>query len=897
MGDTYTDGDNYTNANLSHSINNIRSHVNVYLPADPEDRKRMLDAATARLAQLPTAEDAPIPTPAPLPTPHRMLLPPSATFVGRDAELRQLATALKSGATAVVSAVTGIGGMGKTQLASEFAHRYGTFFLGGVFWLSLADAGGIEAEIAACGGTMQLPAWEALSFADQVQRVRQIWEEPLPRLLIFDNCEDLDLLDRYRPATGGCRVLVTSRRDDWGTARHLPTFPLATLPRAQSIALLRQFRPDLAENAPHLDALAAELGDLPLALHVAGSFLQRYPRLSLADYLTQLRAAPLGTLTQRLERLAAAPTRHDLDVARTFRVSYDRLDASNPIDRLARTLLARAACFAPGEPIPTEVLIQTLPDGTDLRDAEDGLRRLGELGLLEGGGHAWRLHRLLATFVQAAITLLEYQAAQKAVESTLITIAESVNHHARPHDLLCIQPHLYYVTDQALPRKDIQAAQLCQIMGSYLTELANYPSARSYYKHCLIITMHLFGHNHPNTSTSLNNLARLLHMQGEYEQSYKLFTQALTLLEPHLNKHLILIASILNNLGSLLKDQGELTRARSCYERALSIRKHELGPNHRETAQSLGNLAALLSNQGDFTMAHRLYEQALTIHIHLFGEAHLYTANTLNNIATLFQMQGNYARAKEFAERAVKICIQVRGIYHPYTSKTINNLAVILQNLGDIDTALTLYQQSYTIEKHILNPNHPNIATHLQNIAVIFQAQNRFDDAKILYKHALIIRERNKHINHPLTAQLLCNFASLLYTMHDTDTSYKYYIRALDISKKSNGINHPDTARIIMHIADLLKEINNFSCAQKYYDQALTIFEQKLGSHHPDIIYVLNRIADLMYLSGKNREAQKLLYRALSIAKCHLSINHPVTNTIQKNLETLIMEQSPDDQE
>ncbi|HEY0739097.1 MAG TPA: helix-turn-helix domain-containing protein [Herpetosiphonaceae bacterium] len=177
-----------------------------------------------------------IPGPAPLPAGSRMLLSHNPLFVGRELALRQLVDALRVGCEAVgrleIAAVTGLGGIGKTQLACEFVHRYGQFFTGGVLWLSFADPAAIPAEVAACGGvdTMHLSSeFGMLSLDEQVRRVLRAWESPVARLLVFDNCEDVALLDRWRPKHGGCRVLITSRRRYWDPALGVQQLPLDVL--------------------------------------------------------------------------------------------------------------------------------------------------------------------------------------------------------------------------------------------------------------------------------------------------------------------------------------------------------------------------------------------------------------------------------------------------------------------------------------------------------------------------------------------------------------------------------------------------------------------------------------------------------------------------------------------
>src|SRR5262249_36126304 len=150
------------------------------------------------------------------------------------------------------------------------------------------------------------------------------------------------------------------------------------------------------------DALAAELGDLPLALHLAGSFLKRYRSdLTPAAYVAELRAAALlNHESLQGTDLTLSPTNHDLHAGRTFALSYTQLDIADGTDALALALLGRAAYFAAGVPIPRELLLETIErsDTAVERRASRAIERLLELGLVEMvGGDALRLHQLVAT--------------------------------------------------------------------------------------------------------------------------------------------------------------------------------------------------------------------------------------------------------------------------------------------------------------------------------------------------------------------------------------------------------------------------------------------------------------------------------------------------------------------
>ncbi len=590
-------GPGATNVNVGKNINQTVYH---FAPA------RAIDAATLaaahdRLAALPVDTIPPVAT---LPTGSRLPLTPNPLFVGRQAALQTLARTLKGGATvaigpATVAAATGGGGYGKTQLAVEFAHRYGQYFAGGVFWLNFASAAGVTAEIATCGGAGFLdlrPDYAALPLADQVNLVLAAWQDGQPYLLIFDNCEDPTLLKRWRPATGTCRILITSRRATWDRTLQVQPLPLGVLARPESVTLLQRFLADQPPDAAILTEIAAELGDLPLALHLAGSFLDRYQTVvTPAAYLAQLRRADL--LHHRsLISGDLSPTDHEQHVARTFALSYDRLDTTEAVDQLALKLLARAAHFAPGVPIPRALLLAS--GGIDAADAEamiqatDALHRLVELGLLESEADgALRLHRLVARFVQT----VSADGAQMDVETTILHESNELYNAGNLLPLVAWQSHMGYVTNQARSRRDARSASLCNNWAEYLNMIGELRAAKNYVEEALAIQLTVFGEHHLNTTRSLNDLGFLLQDQGELTAARPYYEQALAIRQHVLGDQHPDTASSLNNLGFLLQDQGDLSAARPYYEQALAIFEQRLGPQHPKTQVVRGNLESLLA--------------------------------------------------------------------------------------------------------------------------------------------------------------------------------------------------------------------------------------------------------------------------------------------------------------
>jgi hypothetical protein len=347
-----------------------------------------------------------IPPVHPLPPGSRMAQASNSLFVGREDEMRDLNRMLTPGSGTLVgvhAAVIGMGGVGKTQLAVEYAHRYGHLYQGGVFWLNFAGEEDPINEVARCGGPegMDIPGWAKMKPRAQAFRVQKAWEEAdRASLLIFDNAEYPAAVDKWRPKHGHCSVLITCRRGDWPPEMGVEPLGIETLPREKSLELLAEVRSSINSNAKDREAagkICLLLGDLPLALTVAAAYLRKYKSESVSQYLKTLSdQSPIQDSS--LER-----------VALSFGVSFNRLRPENPVDALARKLFYLASWFAPVS-VNRDLLIASAGVDSADRDArhqaDDALARLIELGLIkeqtdkDGGDSRLVLHRLLRDFAR-----------------------------------------------------------------------------------------------------------------------------------------------------------------------------------------------------------------------------------------------------------------------------------------------------------------------------------------------------------------------------------------------------------------------------------------------------------------------------------------------------------------
>lgn len=796
-----------------------------------------------------------LPETRPMPIGSRIILSRNPLFVGREGDLHALAAAIKASTTTAIShtsiaATTGIGGIGKTQLASEFVHRYGQYFAGGVFWMSFADPKAVAVEIAACGGGggMNLrPDYHMLPLEEQVQLVRAAWQSPIPRLLIFDNCEDESLLEQWRPPTGGCRILVTSRRTEWDIVLNVQTLSIDVLRREESITLLRKHRPDLAEDDPTLDAIAAELGDLPLALHLAGSYLARYRNATTPEaYLLALRSPPLLTHPSLLEG-GLSPTRHDQHVARTFAISYQRLDAAHPVDALAIAILARVAYFAPGEPIPADLLVMTLPiPYTDARirlRMEDALARLTELGLLERQEHqAFRLHRLLSSFVTMQCP---DPTAEVAVEQMLLERVQFFNQKSLFPPVLPWQQHVRSVTRRAQARRDEAGADLCIATGNHLWIVGDSVDALEFFSAALAIYQEQLGPIHVKTIDTIEWLGLIHQLQGKLDQARALFQQVLVTRQQQLGTDHLDTATTHNNLGALLRTQGHLTEAEAHLRRGLTIRRHMLGLKNSHTARSLNNLAYVLYSMAEYSKARRYYKLALAIRQKLLDPNHLATAQSLNNLGEVLCCLGDYEAAWNYHQQALAMRLHVVGDRHFDTAESFWNLGVVCyyqaqyrEAKGYLEQGLTIYGQ-LTGETPILK------IQILTSLACTLRDQGCYTEAQSYFEQSLAAGKKYLGDNHTEVGNVLDGFGVLLLRQGLLSESQAHLERAFAIFTKVLGKFHPETARSLYHLGMLMEAQADWEGARSAYRQAVTVFRQRIGQNHPQTQQAKARLAAL----------------------------------------------------
>jgi CHAT domain-containing protein/Flp pilus assembly protein TadD len=355
--------------------------------------------------------------------------------------------------------------------------------------------------------------------------------------------------------------------------------------------------------------------------------------------------------------------------------------------------------------------------------------------------------------------------------------------------------------------------------------------------------------------------AQNLRSKASYAQAVPLAERVLELREKALGKEHPLSAQSLNNLAELYLLKGDYKKA-ELFHRVLALTEKVKGPDHPDTAAALNNLAELHRSKGEYGKAEPLILRALAIKEKAFGPEHPSTALTLNNLAGLYKFRGDYAKAEPLYLRALAVNEKTLGPEHAATATALNNLAELYKAKGDDAKAEPLYVRALAIKEKTLGPEHPATATALNNLADLYDSKGEIAKAESLYVRALAITEKALGKEHPSTALSLNNLAVFYDQKGDYGKSEALYLRALAIYEKAFGAEHPDIARTLNNLAGMYSLKGDYTKAEPLMLRALAIREKLLGAEHSLTTFSLNSVAGFYLATGDYAKAIAFQIRA-----------------------------------
>jgi len=805
-----------------------------------ENKKREPISGDARR---PRGREGSVPRAADLPPGSRMPFGPNALFIGREADLLRLEALLVKPAAPGVVIVTAEGGCGKTQLAGEFCPRFGKYFAG-VHWVKADEADLIGVEIARCGRAMQVP-----DMPDQpenmVDATLHALRDGKKRLVVLDNLESPEALRAWLPRLRPARVLVTARWTDWKADLGVTLHPLGMLARAESLALLRKLAGRL-ESVPdaELSRLAERLGDLPLALDLAGHYLERRKSLSPQGYLAEVEQSggALEHLSQALEG-ADTPTLHRASLKATITLSWKALEGRGTANEMAQKLLGLAGGCAPNQPIPAGVLLEAMEnEARDLPPGalEAGLNRLYDLGLLRRADGGPEIHPLIGEFAFRQAAGLEYK-----------------------------------------------SGTAWRVVGWHLKGTLEFQRAKACLERALAITEHVYGLEAPIVAKYANELGLVLQDLGELRAARVLLERAMEIGEKTYGPEHPEVSRYANNLGMVLHDLGETQAARVLLERALAIGEKVYGSDHPEVGTLASNLGTLLKAFGKYEAARVLLERALAIDEKTYGPEHPSVGIRANNLGVLLQDLGEYSTARALLERALAIGEKNYGPEHPIVSAAASNLGLVLDDLGEKAAARALLERALAIDEKAYGPDHPSVGIRANNLGALLRELGKYEQARPLLERALRITEKAYGPDHPEVGITASNLGMLLHDMNDFQAARALLERALEMGERAFGPIHHNVATRANNLGLLLKDMGETQAAKAYLERALAVGEKTLGPNHPDVGTWANNLGILLQDLGETQAARAYLERALGIFEKTLPAGHTKIQAVRKNLEEL----------
>ncbi|HSR30827.1 MAG TPA: tetratricopeptide repeat protein, partial [Anaerolineae bacterium] len=489
-------------------------------------------------------------------------------FTGRSEAFRALVQAMLRGNSTSISVTQrepDPGGMGKTQLAIEFAYRYGRFFQG-VHWLNSLQPDGIAAEVAACGAAMKLMPWPQ-ELPKKVEWTLDAWRRDRRRLIILDNLQNgeaaVEWLRRLRES--GAHLLVTTLCQDWPDDLGLFPVPLDPFTSEESQAFLRHYLPYERATDEEVETLAQKIGGLPLSLSLAGSCIQHNPDLTISTYMKNLEDALTHPSMDSWVMELGSPKEDELRLIETFAVSWDQVN-----DQQARRIFSVAGWCAPNQPIPP-VLLAAATESQASLDAgapearaetyEGAITLLTSLGLLQMDDPADGpvIHPLLARYARTVPaeplgerTLFPLQ----ALADALTDLAGGANETGQLALFAPLRPHVESAAVYAEAADMPTAGDLWNHLGRHLRRAADYAGARAAFSRALALDQALLGPDHPDIAIRFSNLGSMLQNLNDLDGARGAFEQAMAIDEAALGPEHPAVARDANNLGSVLQAMG-----------------------------------------------------------------------------------------------------------------------------------------------------------------------------------------------------------------------------------------------------------------------------------------------------------------------------------------------------
>jgi hypothetical protein len=813
--------------------------------------------------------------------------PQNPLFTGREAELAAVRELfLSETEAAVLVNLHGLGGIGKSQIAIEFAHRFRTAY-DAVWWIDADPSADVDEQFQQLGAGMNISRESGTAEAAQAVKQALSRGEPYSRwLLIFDNAEDPARIDRLLPAGPG-HVLVLSQGTAW-EERARP-IPVELFSRRESKLHLRSRLTSLGEA--DAERIAELLGDLPIAIAAAAAWLTE-TGMPVAEYLSAIEKGDLGVLGSEgdFARVAAA-----------WRLSLDRLEEQLPA---AYRMLEFCSVTAPEislELIYSDAMIRLLADfDPSARQSRLTLSRLvqqikrfalvrvdtqGEFGT-QGvdrvqGGHI-EIHRLLQLVVRSRMTDEKLMATRHQVHGLLtdaVRLTAEVDEPAQWPRYRILWPHVevskadgcssaavrrllvdrvrYFflrgnlergleIAEQTervwtamLEQQDnhelsVQLLQLRFNKANILRDKGAFLESLGLDEEVYEQQAELLGPTDEDTLMTAGSLGGDLRGLGRYaealerdEQTHRAWIEVLYAEHPR-------TLTALSNLAVSHRLMGNLRRALELDQQVYDLRQAELSPNHPSTLLSGTSLGRDLREAGRFDESIALLRRIQDAYVEVMGKDSRFVVNARVNLAVSVRAAGRPEEAAVLLDAAYRQLVELVGEDHPDTracrlSRAVNLLE--MDRFAHAELEIQAVREAYEMR---LGPAHPHTLVCVNNLAAATRAQGDLNEAGALARHAMDMMRQVLGPKHPYFLAAQMNLAVVEADDENYEPARELMADAADRLAEVLGVGHPHTLRCRANLAIILRRMHGVAYRVEV-DAAIDAFADRVGQRHPAV--------------------------------------------------------------
>lgn len=721
------------------------------------------------------------------------------------------------------TALQGLGGIGKTQIAIETAYCVREAHPDcSIFWVPAVDLATFENAYREIGRIIGVQGID-----DEQADIKELVKDALSDetagswLLIIDNADDFHLffddanLMSYLPFSRKGSLLFTTRNHQ-AAVRFLSggdPIRLQAMDHDEATQLLRSGTAEpQTDDEQSIVQLLEHLAYLPLAIKQAAAYMASNLTVTVSKYLRYCQSND-RTMIKLLSRDFDDQGRYESirnPIATTWLISFEQISRDAPL--AARYL--RFICYLGEKDIP----ISLFPPAEDEMERDEAISTLKAYAFISNRDTSDRfeIHRLVRLTMRNWLQQQGQQSQQ--VTETILHLAEEFPwpRHENRNIWTSYLPHAQSVLGFRDECTETEAlASLQHSIAEVYDLLGKYPEAEQVHRHTLALREGILGREHPDTLCSLNNLSEALREQGQYKEAEQIQRETLALRERVLGPEHPQTLDSMNNLAELFREQEKDDEAEQMNRQTLAIREKVLGREHPDTLDSLNNLALVLKAQGKPEEAEPIIRETLALKEKVLGPEHPRTLDSLNNLALVLKAQGKYEMAETLQREELRLCEKIRGREHPSTLVSMNNVADVLGNQGKYREAEMMYRQTLLLRQAVLGPENPDTLDSLNDLALMLKFQGKYEEAERLHREEL----------------RLC--------------------------QKVRGREDPSTLISMNNVANVLECQDKHQEAEMMYRQTLALREKVLGREHPDTLDTLSSLEETLRLQGKHEEARQ----------------------------------------